>query len=44
MNDIARFFARKVIRIRDQIDSTVIADMDTVPGDPIVSDTKIMSE
>ena len=30
VNDIARFFARKIIRIRDQTDSTVIADMDTV--------------
>ncbi|PFX28819.1 RNA-directed DNA polymerase from mobile element jockey [Stylophora pistillata] len=31
VNDIARFFARKIIRIRDEIDSTVIAVMDTVP-------------
>ena len=44
VNDIARFFARKIMRIRDQIYSTVIADMDTVPGDPIVSDAKILSE
>ena len=44
MNDLARFFARKIIRIRDQIDSTVIADMDTVPDDPIVSDVKTLSE
>ena len=44
MNDIARFFARKIMRISDQIDSTVIADMDTVPDDPIVSDSKILSE
>ena len=43
VNDIARFFVRKIIRIRDEIDSTVIADMDTVPGDPIVSDAKILS-
>ena len=35
---------RKILRIRDQIDSTVIADMDTVPGDPIVNDAKILSE
>ena len=42
-NDIARFFARKIMQIRDQIDSTVIADMDTVPDDPIVSDAKILS-
>ena len=32
------------MRIRDQIDSTVIADMDTVPDEPIVSDAKILSE
>ena len=44
VNDIARFFARKIMRIRDRIDSTVIADMDTVPDDPIVSDAKILSE
>ena len=44
VNDIARFFVRKILRIRDQIDSTVIADMDTVPGDPIVNDAKILSE
>ena len=43
VNDIARFFARKIMQIRDQIDSTVIADMDTVPDDPIVSDAKILS-
>ena len=44
MSDIARFFARKIMRIRDQIDSTVIADMDTVPDDPIVREAKILSE
>ena len=44
VNDIARFFVRKIMRIRDQIDSTVIADMDIVPDDPIVSDAKILSE
>ena len=44
VNDIARFFARKIMRIRDQIDPTVIADMNTVPDDPIVSDAKILSE
>ena len=44
VNDIARFFARKIMRIRDQIDFTVIADMDTVPDDPIVSDARILSE
>ena len=44
VNDIARFFARKIMRIRDQIDSTVIAYMDTVPDDPVVSDAKILSE
>ena len=44
VNNIARFFARKIMRIHDQIDSTVIADMDTVPDDPIVSDAKILSE
>lgn len=44
VNDIARFFARKIMRIRDQIDSTIIADMDTVPDDPIDSDAKILSE
>ena len=44
VNDIARFFARKIMRIRDQIDSTVFADMDTVSDDPIVSDAKILSE
>ena len=43
VNDIARFFARKIMQIRDQIDSIVIADMDTVPDDPIVSDAKILS-
>ena len=32
------------MRIRDQIDSTVFADMDTVSDDPIVSDAKILSE
>ena len=32
------------MRIHDQIDSTVIADMDTVPDDPKVSDAKILSE
>ena len=41
MNDIARNFAQKIMQIRDQIDSTVIADMDTVPDDPVVSDAKI---
>ncbi|KAK2555573.1 hypothetical protein P5673_022587 [Acropora cervicornis] len=30
--------------MRDQIDSTVIADVDTVPGNPIVSDAKTLSE
>lgn len=30
VNDIARFFVRKIIQIRDQIDSTVIADMDSI--------------
>ena len=44
VNDTARFFARKIMRIRNQIDFTVIADMDTVPDDPIVSDAKILSE
>ena len=39
VNDISRFFVRKIIRIRDQIDSTVIADVDTVPCNPIVSGT-----
>ena len=34
VNDIARFFARKIMRI-------VIPDMDTVPDDLIVSDAKI---
>ena len=43
VNDIARFFARKIIRIRDQIDSTVVTDMDTVTDDPIVSDAKALS-
>ena len=40
VNDIGRFFAR----IRDQIDSTVIAEFDTVSDDPVVSDAKILSE
>ena len=44
VNDISRFFVRKIIRIRDQIDSTVIADVDTVPCNPIVSDAKTLSE
>ena len=44
VNAIAGFFLQKIIRIRDQIDSTVIADMDTVPDYPIVSDAKILSE
>ena len=44
VNDIAQFFARKIMWIRDQIDSTVIADMNTAPDDPIVSDAKILSE
>ena len=44
VNDIAQFVVWRIIRIRDQIDSTVIGDVDTVPGDPIVSDAKTLSE
>ena len=32
------------MRVRDQIDFTVIAELDTVPDDPIVSYAKILSE
>ena len=41
MNDIARCFARKITRIRNQIDSTVIADMDIVPDDPVVREDTV---
>ena len=44
VNDKAWFFAWKILWICDQIDSTVIADMNNVPDDAIVSDAKILSE
>lgn len=40
VNDIAQSFVRKIIRIRDNTDT----DVDTVLGDPIVSDAKTLYE
>ena len=44
MNDIGRFFAQKISRIRDQIDSTDIVDKGVIPEDPPVDDTCVFSK